>query len=99
MDKYKGLIWDLDGTIFNISDSLNKAVEDGIEKYQLTINREEVMEEIAHLIEDIQNYPVPKILLNSYELLKVKFLEGISFFKKLRIAIFLFNQFNKYKDA
>ncbi|MHA1885355.1 MAG: HAD family hydrolase [Promethearchaeota archaeon] len=99
LDKYKGLIWDLDGTIFNISDSLNKAVEDGIEKYQLTINREEVMEEIAHLIEDIQNYPVPKILLNSYELLKVKFLEGISFFKKLRIAIFLFNQFNKYKDA
>lgn len=99
LDKYKGLIWDLDGTIFNISDALNKAVEDGIEKYQLTINREEVMEEIAHLIEDIQNYPVPKILLNSYELLKVKFLEGISFFKKLRIAIFLFNQFNKYKDA
>ncbi|MHA2397799.1 MAG: HAD family hydrolase [Promethearchaeota archaeon] len=99
MDKYKGLIWDLDGTIFNISDALNKAVEDGIEKYQLSINREEVMEEIAHLIEDIQNYPVPKILLNSYDLLKVKFLEGISFFKKLRIAIFLFNQFNKYKDA
>ncbi|MHA2120469.1 MAG: HAD family hydrolase, partial [Promethearchaeota archaeon] len=99
LDKYKGLIWDLDGTIFNISDALNKAVEDGIEKYQLSINREEVMEEIAHLIEDIQNYPVPKILLNSFELLKVKFLEGISFFKKLRIAIFLFNQFNKYKDA
>jgi HAD superfamily hydrolase (TIGR01549 family) len=99
LDKYKGLIWDLDGTIFNISDALNKAVEDGIEKYQLSINREEVMEEIAHLIEDIQNYPVPKILLNSYDLLKVKFLEGISFFKKLRIAIFLFNQFNKYKDA
>jgi HAD superfamily hydrolase (TIGR01549 family) len=57
------------------------------------------MEEIAHLIEEIQNYPVPKILLNSYDLLKVQFLEGISFFKKLRIAIFLFNQFNKYKDA
>ncbi|MFX1428441.1 MAG: HAD family hydrolase, partial [Promethearchaeota archaeon] len=40
-----------------------------------------------------------KILLNSYELLQVKFLEGLSYFKKLRIAIFLFNQFNKYKDA
>lgn len=57
------------------------------------------MEEVAHLIEEIQNYPVPKIFLNSYELLKVNFLEGLSFFKKLRIAIFLFNQFNKYKDS
>ncbi|MHA2180651.1 MAG: HAD family hydrolase [Promethearchaeota archaeon] len=99
MEKYKGIIWDLDGTIFNISDALKKAVDDGIEKYQLTIKRDEVMEEIAHLIEEIQNYPVPKILLNSYELLKANFLTGISFFKKLRIAIFLFNQFNKYKDA
>ena len=99
LEKYKGLIWDLDGTIFNISDALKKAVDDGIEKYQLTIKRDEVMEEIAHLIEEIQNYPIPKILLNSYELLKVNFLKGISFFKKLRIAVFLFNQFNKYKDA
>jgi len=99
LEKYKGVIWDLDGTIFNISDALKKAVDDGIEKYQLIIERDEVMEEIAHLIEEIQNYPVPKILLNSYELLKVNFLSGIGFFKKLRIAIFLFNQFNKYKDA
>ncbi len=99
LENYKGLIWDLDGTIFNISDALKKAVDDGIEKYQLSIQRDEVMEEIAHLIEEIQNYPVPKILLNSYELLKVNFLKGISFFKKLRIAVFLFNQFNKYKDA
>ncbi len=99
LEKYKGLIWDLDGTIFNISDALKKAVDDGIDKYQLTIKRDEVMEEIAHLIEEIQNYPIPKILLNSYNLLKVNFLEGISFFKKLRIAVFLFNQFNKYKDA
>ena len=99
LGNYKGLIWDLDGTIFNISDALKKAVDDGIDKYQLSIKRDEVMEEIAHLIEEIQNYPIPKILLNSYNLLKVNFLEGISFFKKLRIAVFLFNQFNKYKDA
>lgn len=98
LEKYKGIIFDLDGVIYDITEAIKKAVDDGIEKYQLSINREEVMEEIAHLIEEIQNYPVPKILLNSYELLKVKFLEDIKFFKKLRIAIFLFNQFNKYKD-
>ena len=98
LEKYKGIIFDLDGVIYDITEAIKKAVDDGIEKYQLSINRDEVMEEIAHLIEEIQNYPVPKILLNSYKLLKVQFLENLSFFKKLRIAIFLFNQFNKYKD-
>ncbi len=99
LDNYKGIIFDMDGVIFNISEAIKKAVDDSVDKYQVNVNPDEAMEEIAHLIEEIQNYPVPKILLNSYDLLKVKFLEGISFFKKLRIAIFMFNQFNKYKDA
>lgn len=99
LDNYKGIIFDMDGVIFNISEAIKKAVDDSVEKYQMNVNQDEVMEEIAHLIEEIQNYPVPKILLNSYDLLKVNFLEGIGFFKKLRIAIFMFNQFNKYKDA
>jgi len=98
LEKYKGIIFDMDGVIYDISEAIKKAVDDSVEKYDMKVNPDEVMEEIAHLIEEIQNYPVPKILLNSYDLLKVKFLEGISFFKKLRIAIFMFNQFNKYKD-
>ncbi|MFX1490505.1 MAG: HAD family hydrolase [Promethearchaeota archaeon] len=98
LEKYKGIVWDLDGTIYDISEAIRKAVDDSVEKYEMKVNTEEVMEEIAHLIEEIQNYPVPKIVLNSYDLLKVEFLAGISFFKKLRIAIFLFNQFNKYKE-
>ncbi|MBA7624822.1 Phosphoglycolate phosphatase [subsurface metagenome] len=92
LEKVKLIIWDLDGTLYDISEAIRKAVDDSIEKYDMSINPNEVMEEIAHLIEKIQNYPVPKILLNSYELLQVQFLEGISFFRKLRIA-------NKYKVA
>lgn len=98
LEKYKGIVWDLDGTIYDISEAIRKAVDDSVEKYEMKVNTDDVMEEIAHLIEEIQNYPVPKIVLNSYDLLKVEFLTGISFFKKLRIAIFLFNQFNKYKE-
>ena len=86
LEKVKLIIWDLDGTLYDISEAIRKAVDDSIEKYDMSINPNEVMEEIAHLIEKIQNYPVPKILLNSYELLQVQFLEGISFFRKLRIA-------------
>ena len=99
LEKYKLIIFDLDGVIYNISEAIEKAVDDSVEKYEMSVKTEEVMEELAHLIEEIQNFPVPKILLNSYDLLEVKFLEGLSYFKKLRIAIFLFNQFNKYKDA
>jgi len=99
LGKYKGIIFDMDGVIYDISEAIKKAVDDSVKKYDMNINPDDVMEEIALLIEEIQNYPVPKILLNSYDLLKVKFLEGLSFFKKLRIAIFMFNQFNKYKEA
>ena len=99
LDKYKGVIFDLDGVIFDITEAIKKAIDDGIEKYKLEMNRDEVMQEIAHLIEKIQNFPVPEIILNSYDLLKIKPLEGLSYFKKLRVAIYLFTQFNKYKDA
>ena len=99
LEKYKGIIFDMDGVIYNISEAIEKAVDDSVEKYEMNVKTEEVMEELAHLIEEIQNFPVPKILLNSYDLLEVKFLEGLSYFKKLRIAIFLFNQFNKYKNT
>ena len=99
LEEFKGIIFDMDGVIYNISEAIEKAVDDSVEKYEMNVKTEEIMEELAHLIEEIQNYPVPKILLNAYDLLEVKFLEGLTFFKKLRIAVFLFNQFNKYKDS
>lgn len=97
INNYKGIIFDLDGVIYDITEAINTAVEDCIEKYQLKVNIDEVMQEIAHLIEEIQNYPVPKIILNSYDLLKVNFLKELRYFKKLRVGIFLFNQFSKYR--
>jgi len=99
LENYKGIIFDLDGVIYDITEAIRKAVDDGIEKYNLEVNRDDVMQEIAHLIEEIQNYPVPEIILNSYDLLKIDFLEDLSYFRKLRIVIYLFTQFNKYKDA
>jgi HAD superfamily hydrolase (TIGR01662 family) len=98
LDNIALIIFDLDGVIYDISEALNKAVEDGVEKYKLNIKIDDVLQEIAHLIEDIQHYPVPQIILQSYDLLQVDFLEGLSFFKKLRIAVFLFNQFNEYRE-
>lgn len=99
LENFSGIIFDLDGVIYDITEAINKAVEDAIEKYNLNVNKDEIMQEIAHLIEEIQNYPVPQIILNSYNLLKeVNALKGLKYFKKMRIAVFLFNQFNKYRE-
>ncbi|MHA1292072.1 MAG: HAD family hydrolase [Promethearchaeota archaeon] len=99
ISNYRGIIFDLDGVIFDIADCIKQAVEDAIEKYKIETNTDNVLQEIAHLIEDIQHYPVPKIILQSYELLKdVEFLNGLTYFKKLRVSVYLFNQFNKYKE-
>ncbi|MFO7796065.1 MAG: HAD family hydrolase [Promethearchaeati archaeon] len=98
LENYKGIIFDLDGVIYDITNAITKAVEDGVEKYKLEVKIDDVLQEIAHLIEEIQHYPVPKIILNSYDLLKVEFLKDMSYMNKLRIAIFLFNQFNEYRE-
>jgi len=98
LEKFKGIIFDLDGVIYDITNAIEKAVDDCIEKYGLLVNRSDVMQEIAHLIEEIQHYPVPQMILKSYDLLKVNFLGDLKYFKKMRIAIFLFNQFNKYRE-
>ncbi|MFO8019159.1 MAG: HAD family hydrolase [Promethearchaeia archaeon] len=98
LTNYSGIIFDLDGVIFNITNAIQQAVEDTVEKYQIDVDIEDVLQEVAHLIEELQHYPVPKIILKSYDLLKVEFLEGLSYFKKLRVGIYLFNQFNEYKE-
>ena len=98
LENYKGIIFDLDGVIYDITEAIRKAIDDSIEKYEMKVNRDEVMQEIAYLIEEIQNYPVPQIILKSYDLLQVNFLKDLKYFKKMRIAIFIFNQFNKYRE-
>ncbi len=99
LSKLKGIIFDMDGVIYDIYDSIQQSVEDAINKYKLkNENADEGLQEVAHLIEDIQNYPIPQVILNSYDLLQIELLEGHRLIKKLRIAVYVFNQFNKYKE-
>jgi len=99
LSKVKGIIFDMDGVIFDVISSVQQSVEDAINKYKLKNgNIEEGLQEVAHLIEDLQNYPIPQIILNSYNLLQISLLEGHRLIKKLRIAVYVFNQFNDYKE-
>ncbi|TXT62216.1 MAG: HAD-superfamily hydrolase [Promethearchaeota archaeon] len=98
LNEYKSIVFDLDGVIYDINDAIQKAVDDIIEKYNLQVNKNNIMEEIAELIEKLQYKPVPKSILDSYNLLQLEFLKGLSYFKKLRIGLFLLSQFNKYRE-
>ncbi len=98
LDGVKLLIFDLDGVIFDIVDAIRKSAADGIQKYGLKTSIEETMADLAYLIEKLQAIPIPKIVLDSYEMLKIPALEGISLIKRLRIALYFYARFREYKD-
>jgi len=99
LDKKKLIIFDFDGVIFNISEPLKKATQDGIKKYSIKTPEEEITEDLAHLIEEIQNYAIPQVLLNAYDLTKdVAFLNKYRLIKRIRIGIYMYNQFRQYNE-
>lgn len=98
-DNLKLVIFDLDGVIFDIVDAVRESASDGVQKYKLGSSVEGVMGDLSHLIEKLQAVPIPKIVLNSYDLLQIPALEGISLIKRLRIALYFYSRFREYKDA
>jgi len=94
------VIFDLDGVIIDIADCLKKALMDGITKYSLEANADEILVDLAGLIEKMQATPIPETILNAKELLDVEYLNSanITILKKLRIAAHIYSEFKKYKD-
>ncbi|TFG20517.1 MAG: HAD family hydrolase [Promethearchaeota archaeon] len=94
------VIFDLDGVIIDIADCLKSALIDGITKYSLKANPDEILVDLAGLIEKIQATPIPETILNAKELLDVEYLNSadITVLKKLRIASYIYSQFKKNKD-
>jgi HAD superfamily hydrolase (TIGR01509 family) len=94
------VIFDLDGVIIDIADCLKKALIDGITKYSLEANADEILVDLAGLIEKLQATPIPETILNAKELLDVEYLNSanVTILKKLRIAAYIYSQFKKYKE-
>ena len=94
------VIFDLDGVIIDIADCLKKALMDGITKYSLEANADEIFVDLAGLVEKLQATPIPETILNAKELLDVECLNSakVTILKKLRIATYIYSQFKKYKD-
>ena len=94
------VIFDLDGVIIDITECLKSALLDGIKKYSLNANPDEILMELAGLIEKLQATPVPHTILNAKEFLDVEYLNSakVTILKKLQIATYIYSQFRKYKD-
>ncbi len=97
----RGIIFDFDGTLLDVREPLEKSINEVFTYYKVDVDMDTTFQEIGALLETIQGYPLPKVLLESYEIFKhITALEGITYFKQLRIAIKTFSKYLEYsKDA
>ncbi len=97
----RGIIFDFDGTLLDIREILEKSIEEVLVDQNINLDMEVTIQEIGALLETIQGFPLPKILLESYEIFKhITSLNKFSYFKQLRIAVKIFSKYLEYsKDA
>ncbi|MHA1338968.1 MAG: HAD family hydrolase [Promethearchaeota archaeon] len=98
IDNYKLIIFDMDGVILNIFNAIQQSLKDTLEKYKINIESEKYLGEIALLIEKLQAIPIPKIILNTKELITIDFLADKTVLQILRVAAYMYSQFKNYKE-
>ncbi len=92
------VIFDVDGVIFDIIDAIKQTVENGIEKYKLQSNLQEAMQQVSHLLENVQSMPIPKMILESKELFDIPLFGDMTVLRKLRIAASFYGDFRAKKE-
>ena len=97
----RGIIFDFDGTILDIREPLHNSVEEVFQEKKIIADTNTTIQEIGALMETIQSLPLPKILLESYEMFRyISSLQSITYLKKLQIATKIFTKYLTYtKEA
>lgn len=97
----RGIIFDFDGTLLDIREIIEKSIEEILGEKKLDIDMEATIQEIGALLETIQGFPLPKVLLESYEIFNhITALQGLTYFNKLQIAVKIFAKYLEYaKEA
>lgn len=98
---FTAIIFDFDGTILDIKIPLERSIEEIFTEKNIHTNMESTVQEIGAVLESVQGYPIPKILLQSYDVFnQITSLENLSFLKKFRIAMKIFSKYQIYsKEA
>lgn len=95
----KAIIFDFDGTLLDIRQILKKSIEEVLVEKSINTEIDTTIQEIGALLETIQGYPLPKVLLESYEIFKhITSLNHLTYFKQLRMAIKIFAKYLEYSD-
>jgi HAD superfamily hydrolase (TIGR01549 family) len=90
----RGLIFDFDGTLLDIAEPLKNSIEEVFKEYKVTSDMETTIQEIGALMETIQGYPLPKIVLQSYDMFKyISSLKSLTYMKKIEIAAKIFSRY------
>jgi len=96
---FHGVIFDFDGTILDIKPALEKSIEEVFIENHIETDMEQTIIEIGSILESIQGYPIPKILLQSHEIFKyLTVLKDVPFLKKLKLAMKIFTRFQTYSS-
>jgi phosphoglycolate phosphatase-like HAD superfamily hydrolase len=91
---FRGIIFDFDGTLLDIRGPLQKSIEEVCNEKQIDVDVDLTIQEIGSILESIQGYPFPRIILESYEIFKyITFLKGYTYLRKLRIAAKIFTKY------
>lgn len=94
----KAIIFDFDGTLLDISEPLERSIRETFEEYKLNVDMSQTKKEIGAVIESVQGYPLPKIILESHDIFKyISTLSHLTYLKKLRIAAKIFTRYLDYE--
>jgi len=98
---FRGVIFDFDGTLLDVMETLQRSIEEVFTEKNIQADMDLTIQEVGATLESIQGYPIPKILLQSYEIFKpITSLSHLRYLKKLRIAMKIFGKYQQYsKEA
>ncbi len=95
----KAVILDFDGTMLDINDPLHKSVAEVFQKYGIYADWGRTMIEVGTVLDTVQALPIPKILLESYDIFKmVSAMDQYRLMKKLRVAMSIFSKYQKLAE-
>ena len=92
------IIFDFDGTLLDIKEILRNSILEIFDELKIEANIELALKEIGSILESIQGYPIPKIILQSHKIFKfIKSLEHLDFMRKLEIATRIYAKYLEYE--
>lgn len=95
----KAVILDFDGTLLDINDPLKKSVTEVFQKYGIFADWGRTMIEVGTVLDTVQALPIPKILLESYDIFNtVSAMDQYRLIKKLRVAMSIFSRYQKLAE-